>query len=121
MFGLGGFDQTSFGGAGDEPAADEEQRTEGEKTAVVEPCVVRAFADVVDREDLVIHDSFNDVGQAPADQQPPKKALPLIAHRQSVVRLQRTHTPMATAIQVAAWKRPSHSVFVSSPETVVLG
>src|SRR5512132_1115129 len=71
MFGLGGFEQTSFCGAGKEPAADEEQRTEGEETAVVEPCVVRAFADVVDREDLVIHDPFNEVEQAPADQQPP--------------------------------------------------
>jgi hypothetical protein len=120
MFGLGGFDQTSFCGAGKEPAADEEQRTECEETAVVEPCVVRAFADMVDREDLVIHDPFNDVEPQPTSSHP-KKALPLIAHRQSVVRLQRTHTPMATAIQVAAWKRPSHSVFVSSPETVVLG
>jgi hypothetical protein len=42
--------QTSFCGADKELAADEEQPTGGEETAVVEPCVVRAFADVVDRE-----------------------------------------------------------------------
>src|SRR4029453_2422665 len=121
MFGLRAFDETGFCGAGEEPAGDEEQRAEGEETAVVEPCVVGAFADVVDREDLVIDDPFNKVEQAPAEQQPPEKGS--AADSRSPVRgaPPENPTPTATAIQATAWKRPSQSVFVSSPATVVLG
>lgn len=67
----------------------------------------------------MIHESFNEVEGAPADQHPADQRPALVAQGQSVVRRQRIQMPTATGIQVAAWKRPSQSVFVSIPATVV--
>jgi hypothetical protein len=102
---LGRFGEAPFLGADEEPAAADEQRSEREEPEVVSGLVAHTFR--LNRPE-------------PTSIQP-RKARPLIAHRQLVVRRQRTQTPSRTATQVAAWKRPSQRVFVSNPATVVFG
>jgi hypothetical protein len=47
------------------------------------------LANVVNRQEVVVDDAFDEVEQPPADEHPPSSAPPLIAQRQSVVRRQR--------------------------------
>lgn len=67
------FARRGFGGAGEKPAADEEQRPGRKEAKVVRGLMARAFADVVDREQMMVNDALNYVEQAPADQQPARE------------------------------------------------
>jgi hypothetical protein len=58
---LGGIGDIALAEASEQPSTDHEQRAEGQETAVVGPRVVHAFTDVVDREDLMVHDALNEV------------------------------------------------------------
>src|ERR671910_2722399 len=56
-------------GAGQEPPAGDEKCAEREE-AEVPGGLVAGLADVVDTEDVVVHDPFNEVEEAPADEHP---------------------------------------------------
>jgi hypothetical protein len=62
-------------GAGQEPAADDEHCAEREESEVPSSLIdARAFAYVVNREDLVIHDALDEVEEAPPDEHPARES-----------------------------------------------
>ena len=57
--------------ASEKPAAENEQRAEGEEAKVVGRLVPGTFADMVDTQDLVVDDAFDKVEKPPSDENPP--------------------------------------------------
>jgi hypothetical protein len=73
---LGGMGEAMLVRASERPSGKDEQRAEREEAPVVGPLMGDVFADVVDREDVMVDDTLNDVEQAPADQHPPYECSP---------------------------------------------
>jgi hypothetical protein len=96
-------------------------KSETQESEIPAEGAAEVVADVVDAEGLVIDEPFDQVEGAPAHQHPAKEGAAVVLGCRSSLRLQSNHSATTTVIQAAAWKRPSQSVFVSSPATVVAG
>jgi hypothetical protein len=73
---------------------------------------------MVDAEDLVVDDAFDQVEDAPSGQCPAEKGFPL-AYSWWRIPLQSAQTPAATRAQAARWNSPSASMLLSMPFSVV--
>ena len=103
------------------PAAEDEQHTGGEERQVPGQRRAEVVPHVVDAEEMVVDDALDEVEgppprehqtevEAPVGRQPPFPPGDDVATE-----------PPSTRNQVATWKKPSASVFTSSPATVVTG